>query len=157
VGADKVAVNTAAVETPALIGHIAHRFGSQCVVVSIDFRRRDGGAEVYTRAGTKPTGMDPVEWAREVEERGAGEILLTSIERDGAMCGYDMEMTRRVSEAVSIPVIASGGASSYEDMREVIEKAKVPAVAAAAIFHFTQQTPLEAKQYLRAHGMAVRS
>jgi imidazole glycerol-phosphate synthase subunit HisF len=156
VGADKVAVNTAAVENPDLIGQMAHRFGVQCVVVSIDFHRVHGTAEVYTRAGTAPTGRDPVTWARAVEALGAGEILLTSIDRDGAMCGYDVEVTREVAAAVSIPVIASGGAASYEDMGQVIEQAGVPAVAAASIFHFTQQTPLEAKRYLSHRGMRVR-
>ena len=156
VGADKVAVNTAAVERPELIREIAQRFGAQCVVVSIDFRRSNGSAEVYTRAGTQPSGRDPVSWARETERLGAGEILLTSIERDGAMCGYDVEVTRQVAAALSIPVIASGGAAGYDDMRQVIEQARVPAVAAASIFHFTQQTPLEAKQYLRDHGVRVR-
>ena len=156
VGADKVVVNTAAVENPELVRRIAQRFGSQCVVVSIDYRGVNGGAEVYTHAGARATGRRPVEWAREVEALGAGEILLTSIERDGAMCGYDVETARAVSGAVAIPVIASGGASRYEDMRRVIVEAGVPAVAAASIFHVTEQTPLEARQYLRGHGIPVR-
>jgi cyclase len=156
VGADKVAVNTAAVENPDLIREIAHRFGSQCAVVSIDFRGSNGTAEVYTHAGTRSSGRSPVEWAQHVERLGAGEILLTSIDRDGRMCGYDLETTRAVSSAVRIPVIASGGAADYEDMRRVISEANVPAVAAASIFHFTEQTPLAAKQYLRDRGIRVR-
>jgi cyclase len=157
VGADKVAINTAAVENPELIQQVARRFGAQCAVVSIDARRhQDGTYEVFTRSGTMPTGKDPVELAREVEAFGAGEILLTSIDRDGTMSGYDIELNRRVSEAVGIPVIASGGAGSYEDMVQVLQETRILAVAAASIFHFTQQTPLEAKKYLRSQGFRVR-
>ncbi len=157
VGADKVAINTAAVEIPELIQQAATQFGSQCVVVSIDARRHaDGTYEVYTHSGTVPTGKDPVSLAREVQQLGAGEILLTSIDRDGTMTGYDVELTRRVNEAVSIPVIASGGAGNYEHMVEVLREGKASAVAAASIFHFTQQTPLEAKRYLRERGFNVR-
>ena len=156
-GADKVAVNTSAMRDPLLVRQIADRFGSQCVVVSIDARlHRDGTYEVYTNSGTASTGRDPVSLARQVEEFGAGEILLTSIDRDGTMTGYDIELTRRVSEAVSIPVIASGGAGNYEDMAQVLGQGKASAVAAASIFHFTQQTPLEAKRYLREQGFHVR-
>lgn len=157
VGADKVAVNTAAVENPAVIREIAQRFGSQCVVISIDARRHaDGIHEVYTHAGTVATGRDPVSLAREVEALGAGEILLTSIERDGTMTGYDVELTRRVSEAVSIPIIVSGGAGTYAHMAEVLHDGHASAVAAASMFHFTEQTPLEAKRYLREQGFRVR-
>ncbi|MCX6833831.1 MAG: glycosyl amidation-associated protein WbuZ [candidate division Zixibacteria bacterium] len=157
VGADKISLNTAAVENPQLITEVARRFGSQCVVVSIDFRKHpDGSYETFTGAGRKSAGLDPVEWAREAERREAGEILLTSIERDGTMTGYDVELTRRVSEAVSIPVIASGGCGEYEHMAEVLSEGKASAVAASAIYHFTQQTPLEAKKYLRERGFAVR-
>jgi cyclase len=157
VGADKISLNTAAVENPQLITEVARRFGSQCVVVSIDFRKHpDGRYEAFTGAGRKPTGLDPVEWAKEAERREAGEILLTSIERDGTMTGYDIELTRRVTEAVSIPVIASGGCGEYEHMAEVLSEGKASAIAAAAIYHFTQQTPLEAKKYLRERGFAVR-
>jgi cyclase len=157
VGADKVAMNTAAVENPDLITEVALRFGAQCAVVSIDARcHLDGTYEVFTRSGTTPTGRDPIELAQEAEGRGAGEILLTSIDRDGTMSGYDIELTRCVSQAVSIPVIASGGAGSYEHMAQVLQEAHVSAVAAASIFHFTQQTPLEAKQYLRQCGFPVR-
>lgn len=157
VGADKVAINTAAVESPQLIRQAAEQFGSQCVVVSIDARCHDNGHyEVYTRAGTVATGKDPVILAQEVEALGAGEILVTSIDRDGTMTGYDVELTRRVCQTVSIPVIASGGAGNYEDMAQVLREGKASAVAAASIFHFTQQTPLEAKRYLRDQGFSVR-
>jgi cyclase len=157
VGADKIAINSAAEENPSLITDIARRFGSQCVVVSIDFRRHpDGTYEVFTRAGTHATGRDPVQWAKEVAGHEAGEILLTSIERDATMTGYDVELTRLVAEAVSIPVIASGGAGEYEHMAAVLGEGKASAVAAAAIYHYTERTPLEAKKYLKERGFNVR-
>jgi cyclase len=157
VGADKVAVNTAAVETPDLITAIAKRYGAQCCVVSIDFRRRtDGSAEVYTASGSRASGLDPVSFARDCAARGAGEILLTSIERDGNFSGYDIEMTRKVAEAVDIPVIASGGCGNYEHMRQALQDGMASAVAAASIFHFTEQTPQEAKRYLEEKGLPVR-
>lgn len=156
VGADKVSIGTAAVKDPGIISAIAERFGSQCVVVAIDFRGAGGRAEVYVESGTRATGLHPVDLAREAQRRGAGEILLTSIERDGTMQGYDVPLTRLVSGAVSIPVIASGGAGSYEHMLEVIRCGGASAVAAGAIFHFTQQTPLEAKRYLADRGVPVR-
>ncbi len=157
VGADKVALNTALVECPELVGQIAQHFGVQCIVASIDVRRHPNGQyEVFTHAGTIPTGRDPVELAREVERLGAGEILLTSVERDGTMEGYDVELTRRVSEVVTIPVIASGGAGNYAHMAQVLREGRATAIAAASIFHFTQQTPLEAKHYLNAQGFRVR-
>ncbi len=158
VGADKVAINTAAVENKKIIKDVAQRFGSQCAVVSIDFKKNEKGVyEVCTHSGTRPTGLDPVQFAKEAEAMGAGEILLTSVDLDGTMTHYDLEMTRRVSEAVKIPVIASGGASSYEDMYEALTKGKASAVAAASIFHFTQQTPLEAKALLAERGIPVRA
>jgi cyclase len=157
VGADKVVINTAAVETPELIRQVSQQFGAQCVVVSIDARRHPAGSyEVYIRSGTLATGLDPVALARQAEALGAGEIIVTSIERDGTMAGYDLELTRQVSEAVSIPVIASGGAGSYEHMAQALRDGKASAVAAASIFHFTQQTPLEAKRYLKEQGFNVR-
>lgn len=157
VGADKVAINTTAVETPQLIRQAADQFGSQCILISIDVRcHSDGTYKVYTHAGTRATDHDPVTLAQAVEALGAGEILLTSIDRDGTMTGYDIELTRRVCEAVSIPVIASGGAGNYEDMAQVLKEGKASAVAAASIFHFTQQTPLEAKRYLSEQGFRVR-
>jgi cyclase len=157
VGADKVSIGTAAIETPEVIRHVAERFGSQCVVVSIDVRQaEDGTYEVYTHSGTVAAGIEPVALAREVERLGAGEILLTSIDRDGTMTGYDVELTRSVSDAVSIPVIASGGAGSYEHMARVLRDGAASAVAAASMYHYTQQTPLEAKRYLHQEGFNVR-
>ncbi len=157
VGADKVAINTAAVEMPEVIRQIADRFGSQCVVVSVDARRHaDGTYEVYTHSGTVATGRDPFTLAKEVERLGAGEILLTSIDRDGTMTGYDIELTRRVSDAVSVPVIASGGAGTYAHMAEVLREGRASAVAAASMFHFSEQTPLEAKRHLQVQGLPVR-
>ncbi len=157
VGADKVAINTAAVFAPELVNEVARTFGSQCAVISIDARRHeDGRFEVFTNSGTRATGLDPAEHAREVERLGAGEILLTSIDRDGTMDGYDIELVRRVVDAVSIPVIASGGAGSYADMATALLEGRASAVAAASIFHFTQQTPLEAKHYLHDRGIPVR-
>lgn len=157
VGADKVAINTQAVCDPPFIQAVAQRFGAQCVVVSIDVRRHaDGRWEIHTHSGAKPTGIDPVSFAVEAARYGAGEILLTSIERDGTMAGYDLELIRQVSEAVSIPVIASGGAGSYEDLHQALTTGKAAAVAAASIFHFTEQTPLAAKDYLKGKGIAIR-
>lgn len=157
VGADKIALNTALIESPDLVREIAESYGTQFVVASIDVKRHpDGRYEVYTRSGTQPTGVDPQALAERVEELGAGEILLTSIDRDGTMQGYDIELNRRLSAVVSIPVIASGGAGNYEHMAEVLRETGVSAVAAASIFHFTEQTPLEAKRYLQRLGFAVR-
>jgi cyclase len=157
VGADKVAVNTAAVKQPALIREAAERFGRQCVVVSIDARRTaDGRYESFTHAGTVATGLDPVTLARRAEAHGAGEILITAIDRDGTMEGYDTELVASVAAAVGIPVIASGGAGSYAHMAEVLREGGASAVAAASMFHFTEKTPLEAKRYLRAQGFPVR-
>jgi cyclase len=157
VGADKVAINTAAVENNELIKEVAKKFGSQCVVVSLDVKRHDNGKyEVFTHSGTYPTGIDPIMLAQKLADMGAGEVLLTSIERDGAMVGYDIELIRNVSKAISIPVIASGGAGEYEHMYQAITQGKASAVAAASIFHFTQKTPLEAKKYLSEHGIHVR-
>lgn len=157
VGADKVVINTAAVENPELIKLAAQKFGSQCVVVSIDTKQDSNGTyQVWTRAGTQKTGKDPVLWSKEVESLGAGEILLTSIDRDGTMSGYDLDLIQKVTEAVSIPIIASGGAGSYEDMASVLLSGKASAVAAASIFHFTEQTPLEAKRFLASRGLRVR-
>lgn len=156
VGADKVAVNTAAVLTQELVREVAARFGSQCIVVSIDARRVDGGYEVVTHSGTQPAGIDPVRHANRVEELGAGEILLTSADRDGTMSGYDLELIRSVTEAVAIPVIASGGAGSYGHLAAAILEGGASAVAAASMFHFTEQTPADAKRYLRGRGIHVR-
>ncbi len=156
VGADKVSINSAAIAEPALISRGAERFGSQCIVGAIDFKREDRACRVYSQCGTQPTELEPVAWARQLEALGAGEILLTSIDRDGTMTGYDVELTRRVSEAVSIPVIASGGSGSYAHMAEVLRDGKASAVAAASIYHFTEMTPREAKRYLHQEGFLVR-
>lgn len=157
VGADKVAINTQAIENPELIEQVAKKFGSQCVVVSIDVKKCDDGEyEVYTHSGTHATGIDPLSLAQKVVSMGAGEILLTSIERDGTMNGYDVELIRNVSNLVSVPVIASGGAGNYEHMFQALTQGKAAAVAAASIFHFTEQTPLEAKHYLDERNIHVR-
>ncbi len=158
VGADKVVINTAAVEDPSLVGQVARRFGSQCVVVSIDARRgTDGTYEACTHSGTVPTGRTPAELARRAEALGAGEIIVTSIERDGTMRGYDIPLICQVVQSVAIPVIASGGAGSYEHLAQALSTGGASAVAAASMFHFTQQTPLEAKRYLKEHGFNVRA
>jgi imidazole glycerol-phosphate synthase subunit HisF len=156
VGADKVCIGTAAVDNPVVVDEAAARFGSQCVVVSIDFRDGPEGPRVWTRSGSQQTDRHPLDLAREVAERGAGEILLQSIDRDGTMAGYDLEVTREVSRAVSVPVIASGGAGTYEHMLQVLTDGEASAVAAASMFHYTEQTPLEAKCYLGARGIHVR-
>ncbi len=157
VGADKVSINTAAIQNPNLINEAAEIFGSQCIVVSIDYKKNNfGKLEVFSNSGKIPTNLEPYEWAREVEKRGAGEILLTSIERDGTLTGYDIDTLKKVSENVGIPVIASGGAGNYDDMYKILSQTKVTAIAAASIFHFTEQTPKEAKKYLKLKGFAVR-
>lgn len=156
-GADKVAINTAAYSDPNLVETAANRFGAQCVVVSIDAKRHaDGRYSCYSYSATIDTAKTPVEWAKEVAGRGAGEILLTSIDRDGMMLGYDLELVEQVAKAVDIPVIASGGAGNYEHMIEVVKNAGASAVAAASIFHFTQQTPAGAKNAMQAAGIPVR-
>lgn len=154
-GADKVSINTAAYSMPEIVSQAAARFGTQCIVASIDVRYVDGNYRCFSHSGTVDTGRAPVPWARELVDRGAGEILLTSIDRDGTMHGYDLELIHAVSAAVDIPVIASGGAGNYEHMTEAV-KAGAAAVAAASIFHFTEQTPTEAKQQLECAGIAVR-
>lgn len=159
-GADKVAANTAAVENPALVTAAAERFGSQCVVVAIDGKRQaaPGSAhwEVYTHGGRTPSGRDVVEWACEVESRGAGEILLTSMDRDGTRDGYDLELTRAVADAISIPVIASGGAGKIEHFADGILEGHADAVLAASLFHFGELTIAEVKAFMGARGVPVR-
>ena len=157
VGADKVCLGTAAIEDPELVRQASTRFGAQCLVVSLDVRRaEDGAATVWLRSGTADTGREPVEVASELQALGAGEILVQSIDRDGMMNGYDVDLVRAISEVVTVPVIASGGCGSYEDMAQVVLDGGASAVAAASIFHFTEQTPAEAKQHLAARGVAVR-
>jgi len=158
-GADKVSLNTAVLERPELIRDAAQRFGSQCIVVAIDAKREPGSPlrwGVYTHGGRRPAGRDAVEWAREVEALGAGEILLTSMDRDGTGDGYDLELTRAVSEATSVPVIASGGAGTLEHLRQGVVDGKADAVLVASMFHFGRHTISEAKAYLREGGVAVR-
>lgn len=156
-GADKTSINSSAVRTPELISEGAKRFGSQCIVVAIDTRREaDGTWQVYINGGRIPTGQETVAWAREVEDRGAGEILLTSMDRDGTKNGFDLELTRAVSDAVSIPVIASGGVGSLEHLADGVTKGRADAVLAASIFHFGDHTVREAKELMRARGIEVR-
>jgi cyclase len=155
-GADKVSINTAAVVDPELIRRASERVGAQCIVVAIDAKRRDGGWEVYTHGGRQPTGIDAIEWAARVDELGAGEILLTSMDCDGTKDGYDVELTRAVADAVGIPVIASGGAGTLEHLREALVEGKADAVLAASIFHYGEYSVGEAKAYLREHGIEVR-
>ena len=156
-GADKVSLNTAALERPAVIEEAAHAFGSQCIVVAIDAKSSgDGAWQVYTHGGRRPAGRDAVAWACEVERLGAGEILLTSMDRDGTGAGYDLALTRAVSEAVSVPVIASGGVGRLEHLREGVVEGRADAVLVASLFHFGQHTIPEAKQYLHEHGVPVR-
>ncbi len=156
-GADKVSVNTAAIHRPELVSEGANAFGSQCVVVAIDAKRwSDTQWKVSTHGGRRFVDLDAIEWAREVERLGAGEILLTSMDADGAKAGYDVELTRRVSEAVRIPVIASGGAGNLDHMVEVLREGKADAVLAASIFHFGEYTVAQAKEYFAAQGIPVR-
>lgn len=157
VGADKVSINTQAVLAPDFIRLAAESFGSQCITVSIDVKKNHQGQdEVFIFSGAKATGLSPLQLARQVELLGAGEILLTSIDRDGTMRGYDLELIREVAGAVAIPVIASGGAGNYEHLASAISEGGACAVAAASMFHFTEQTPQEAKIFLQSKGIDVR-
>ncbi len=161
-GADKVSLNTAAIQRPAVIREAAERFGSQCIVVAIDARREGSAPDgtprwgVYTHGGRRPTGLDAVAWAREAVAQGAGEILLTSMDRDGTKDGYDLELTRAIAEGVSVPVIASGGAGTLEHLWDGLVEGAADAVLAASIFHFGMHTIAEAKQYLADRGVDVR-
>lgn len=156
-GADKVSMNTAAVQDPQLVGRSSRRFGSQCIVVAIDAKRKGPGKwEVYINGGRTPTGLDAVKWAVEVERLGAGEILLTSMDCDGTRDGYDIPLTRAVSDAVGIPLIASGGAGNLEHLYEALTAGRADAVLAASIFHFKEYTIDQAKDYLAAKGVTVR-
>jgi imidazole glycerol-phosphate synthase subunit HisF len=158
-GADKVSINTAAVERPEFVKEAAQRFGTQCIVVAIDAKRSavDSRWEVFTHGGRKSTGLDVIEWAKRMEGYGAGEILLTSMDQDGQQSGYDLGLTAAVSETVSIPVIASGGVGTLEHLFEGFTKGKADAVLAASIFHFRTYTIQQAKAYLKARGIPVRS
>ncbi len=158
-GADKVSINTAAVAEPDFVRRAAERFGSQCTVVAVDARAvpgRPGSWEVYTHGGRRPTGIDAVAWAARMEECGAGEILLTSMDRDGTRDGYDIPLTRAVSDRVGVPVIASGGVGTLDHLVEGLTAGGADAVLAASIFHYREHTVAEAKEYLRRHGVRVR-
>lgn len=155
-GADKIAVNTAAIENPEVISEGAERFGTQCIVIAIDAKQENGRWQVYTHGGRQPRGLDAVEWAREAEARGAGEILLTSMDADGTQDGYDLALTRTVADAVSIPVIASGGAGRLEHFYEALTAGGAQAALAASLFHYRQLSVGEVKDYLGERGVLVR-
>lgn len=157
-GADKISVNSSAINRPELISEAAEKFGSQCVVVAIDAKRRADGSgwNIYKNGGRIDVGIDAIEWAKKVEDLGAGEILLTSMDGDGTKAGYDLELTRVISEAVSIPVIASGGAGTLEHFYEALTEGKADAALAASLFHFKELEIKEVKQYLKDKGVSVR-
>lgn len=156
-GADKVTINTAAIHNPEFVKEASEMFGSQCIVVAIDARSRGNNSwEIFTHGGRKPTGIDAVSWAVKMEKMGAGEILLTSMDRDGTKDGYDLNLTRTISESVSIPVIASGGAGNLEHLYEGISEGKVNAVLCASIFHYGEYTIKETKEFLNSKGVSVR-
>ncbi|MBI1943938.1 MAG: imidazole glycerol phosphate synthase subunit HisF [Betaproteobacteria bacterium] len=155
-GADKVSINTAAVQNPDLVREASGIVGCQCIVVAIDAKKKGGGWEVYTHGGRNPTGLDAVGWARRMTEAGAGEILLTSMDRDGTRDGFDLALTRAVAEAVSVPVIASGGVGTPEHLAQGVLEGRADAVLAASVFHFGDFTVREAKEHLRSRGIEVR-
>jgi cyclase len=160
-GADKISINTAAVQNPQLVADAGGRFGAQCIVIAIDARRRkandaSAGWEVYTHGGRTPTGLDAIDWARRVAELGAGEILLTSMDRDGTRQGFDLELTRAVVDAVPIPVVASGGVGTLQHLAEGVTKGGADAVLAASIFHYGEFTVRAAKEYMAAQGVEMR-
>ncbi len=160
-GADKVSINSAAVQRPRFVAEASSHFGAQCIVVAIDARRADGSAdnprwEVFTHGGRRPTGIDAVQWAQQMDHSGAGEILLTSMDRDGTRDGFDLALTRRIADSVSIPVIASGGVGTLQHLVEGVTLGHADAVLAASIFHFGEHTVMEAKQRLRDAGVEVR-
>lgn len=159
-GADKVSINTAAVENPKLVAEATGRYGAQCIVVAIDAKRVPGAGaprwEVYTHGGRKPSGLDALDWGRRMEQAGAGEILLTSMDRDGTRSGFDLELTRAFSEALSIPIIASGGVGNLDHLVDGVLKGRADAVLAASIFHYGEHTVREAKEHMARHGIEVR-
>jgi cyclase len=155
-GADKVSINTAAVQTPQLVADASGRYGAQCIVVAIDAKRSGAGWEVFTHGGRRQTGLDAVDWARRMQELGAGEILLTSMDRDGTRAGFDLALTRAVSDAVDIPVIASGGVGTLQHLAEGVLEGRADAVLAASIFHFGEFTVREAKEFMARRGIEVR-
>ena len=155
-GADKVSINTAAVFTPEFVGEAAEKFGSQCIVVAVDAKRTGDGFEIYTHGGRKPTGIEAIGWCRRMAELGAGEILLTSMDRDGTKIGFDLKLTRAIADSISIPVIASGGVGTLDHMVEGVTEGHASAVLAASIFHFGTYSIAETKAYMKAAGVAVR-
>jgi cyclase len=155
-GADKISINTAAVENPDLVREAADRFGSQCIVVAIDAKAKDSSWEVFIHGGRAPTGLDVLDWAKKMEELGAGEFMLTSMDRDGTKEGYDLRLTRAVSDLVNIPVIASGGVGTLEHLYEGFTDGRADAVLAASIFHYNEFTVRNVKAYLRGRGVSVR-
>lgn len=155
-GADKVSINTSAVQNPDLVADAASRYGSQCIVVAIDAKRTAQGWEVFTHGGRKATGLDAIEWAEKMQSLGAGEILLTSMDRDGTRNGFDLALTRAISDAVTVPVIASGGVGNLQHLAEGILKGHADAVLAASIFHYGEYTIRQAKEYLAQRGVEIR-
>jgi len=155
-GADKVSINTAAVDNPGLVREAADRFGSQCIVVAIDTKAKDSSWEVFIHGGRTPTGLDVLDWAKKVEELGAGEFMLTSMDRDGTKEGYDLRLTRTISDLVNIPVIASGGVGTLEHLYEGLTDGRADAVLAASIFHYNEFTVRDVKVYLKGRGVNVR-
>ncbi len=156
-GADKISINSAAIANPQLVADVALKYGSQCIVVAIDAKKTDAGRwEVFTHGGRKATGLDVVEWARKMQQLGVGEILLTSMDRDGTKSGFDLDLTRAVSDAVNVPVIASGGVGGLQDLADGIKVGHADAVLAASIFHYGQHTVQEAKQFMAGQGIPMR-
>ena len=155
-GADKISINTAAINNPGLLKEAAEKFGSQCIVVAIDAKKIKNKWEVFVKGGRQATGFDAVEWAKKVQELGAGEILLTSMNKDGTKEGYDLELTRKISESVNIPIIASGGAGSLESIAKVFSEGKADAALAASIFHYKKYSIKQVKRYLQKKGIGVR-
>jgi len=157
-GADKISINSAAIENPELIRNCSKKFGSQCIVISIDVKKNKSNQyEVFSHRGKNPTGLDPVIWAKTCVEKGAGEILLTNIDREGMMQGYDLELTKTISDSVSVPVIANGGAGTREHFVEAIKIGKASAVAASSIFHFTDSNLTQVKSFISNSGISIRS
>ncbi|MEC4721495.1 imidazole glycerol phosphate synthase subunit HisF [Noviherbaspirillum sp. CPCC 100848] len=156
-GADKISINSTAISNPQMVADAAQKYGSQCIVVAIDAKRKaEGGWEVFSHGGRKATGLDVVEWAKKMESLGVGEILLTSMDRDGTKSGFDLDLTRAVSDAISIPVIASGGVGGLKDLADGIQVGKADAVLAASIFHYGQHTVQEAKKFMSGQGIPMR-
>jgi cyclase len=155
-GADKVSINTSAVNNPQLVKDASDRYGNQCIVVAIDAKRRGDHWEVFTHGGRTATGLDAIEWAKKMESLGAGELLLTSMDRDGTKSGFDLELTRAISDAVDIPIIASGGVGNLQHLVDGVKQGRADAVLAASIFHFSEHAIEDAKRYMKQHGIEVR-